>query len=221
MRLILYYNPPNKTEMLSECLKHSMYEAGSTVVEQGEGGDGMYFISRGKLSVSIDDVVVKIIKDGDFFGEVALFYDTPRTATVTAESHSHLFALSKEDFVNVATQFPLENNVIKKMAENRFYDFVLSILVKKVPLFASASVAFLNDLLRKLESKMYNSGEVVINQDDTGEEMYFVSRGELDICVNGKNGLNLFHSSFVFLKIIKQNNSKQSILLKTVISLVR
>jgi putative ABC transport system ATP-binding protein len=78
---------------------------GSVIVRQGDPGDKFYVIKSGTLEVRIQEAggtrVAKTIGAGDFFGEIALMTDEPRTATVVALSDAELFSLWKEDFQRV------------------------------------------------------------------------------------------------------------------------
>ena len=52
------------------------------MIEEGERGDTFYVVVDGSLEVSSDGRLLRTIGPGDFFGEIALLRDVPRTATV-------------------------------------------------------------------------------------------------------------------------------------------
>lgn len=79
------------------------YPAERAVVQQGEPGDRFYIIARGRVRVSQlqadgSDAIVAWLDDGDYFGEVALISDVPRTATVTTAVPSVLLSLRRRHF---------------------------------------------------------------------------------------------------------------------------
>jgi MFS family permease len=76
--------------------------AGEQVVSVGETGDLFYIVRDGELDVEIDDRH-KSARGADFFGEIALLRDMPRTATVTATIDSRLYALQRADFLGAVT----------------------------------------------------------------------------------------------------------------------
>ena len=72
---------------------------GSTVVREGEQGDRFYVVFAGMLSVANRTMGSRdILRPGDYFGEVALAMDMPRTATVTAISPAVVASCDRETF---------------------------------------------------------------------------------------------------------------------------
>jgi hypothetical protein len=77
--------------------------AGMPIVRQGEPGDRFYIIADGEVTVSKDNRSVASLGAGGFFGEIALLRDAPRNATVTARTWLRLYALERDDFLEVIT----------------------------------------------------------------------------------------------------------------------
>jgi CRP-like cAMP-binding protein len=82
-----------------------------TIVEEGLPGDYMYIISEGRVQVSklSDDGREKILEfldAGDFFGEMSLLDNAPRSASVRALVESRVLALSRSDFLTVLRRSP-------------------------------------------------------------------------------------------------------------------
>lgn len=80
--------------------------AGETVVRQGEPGDRFYVIERGRAVVAVDGRE-RTLEPGDWFGEIALLHDVPRTATVAAASDLAVLALERDDFRGAVSLYPL------------------------------------------------------------------------------------------------------------------
>jgi voltage-gated potassium channel len=90
------------------------------VFKEDDIGHEMYFIIRGKLEVIMNEKVLTVLTDGDFFGEIALFTDhKKRTATVKSVHYSDLYRLDRELFDEVLKRYPPIAGHIKKIAEER------------------------------------------------------------------------------------------------------
>ena len=76
--------------------------AGELVIRAGEAGDRFYIVASGVLNVDAPGRPTNACA-GDYFGEIALLRDIPRTATVTAAEDSVLYALERDDFLVAVT----------------------------------------------------------------------------------------------------------------------
>jgi hypothetical protein len=90
-------------ERLASQLEPVAVVAGTQVITQGDHGDRFYVVESGRLRVSVDGGAVGELLPGDFFGEIALLRDVPRTASVTADTDSRLQALGREAFLEAVT----------------------------------------------------------------------------------------------------------------------
>ena len=77
--------------------------AGEIIVRQGAPADKIFIIVKGEVSVEREEpdgskVELETLRDGQFFGEVAILRDTPREATARAQTDVTLLALQKDTF---------------------------------------------------------------------------------------------------------------------------
>jgi predicted MFS family arabinose efflux permease len=99
--------PPLVLERLALELVSLAVRPGEVVVTRGEAGDRFYIVEEGTLRVDGPGGRAHVdLGPGDWFGEVALLDDVPRTATVRAVSDARLFALDRDHFLGAVTAHP-------------------------------------------------------------------------------------------------------------------
>ena len=97
--------------------------AGAVIIKEGDAGDRFYLIEAGRVVVSRAGVALVSLGPGDFFGEIALLRDVPRTATVKAEEPCTLRALDRQHFLAAVTGSPagavaLATEMDRRLAEH-------------------------------------------------------------------------------------------------------
>ena len=107
-----------KRQSIANLLRPRLVIPGEVICKEGDTGDSMFFISSGALSVNLKDGAVTL-GSGDFFGEIALLKETPRVATVAANSFCELLVLRKTDFEELLINTPQLRNEIEKVAADR------------------------------------------------------------------------------------------------------
>jgi CRP-like cAMP-binding protein len=83
---------------LSQAMHERRADAGETVTEEGKKGVGFFVIESGTARVTVNGQEKRTLGPGDYFGEIALISDVPRTATVTAETPLRCWGLAPWDF---------------------------------------------------------------------------------------------------------------------------
>lgn len=90
----------NKSQIrtMATTAKERSYRAGDTIVKQGEKGIGFYLILSGQAQVERSGQAVATLSPGQFFGEMALLDEQPRTADVRAAGAVRCLVLSPWEF---------------------------------------------------------------------------------------------------------------------------
>jgi len=111
------------------------FNAGDHVFFEGDKGSALFIILKGTVEIVRHDngrrVHIATLNKGAFFGELALVYDTPRTATALAIEDTLLVCLFKHDLEQLVKHYPVLGNkiqaILKQIIEKR-----VSEIVKKV-----------------------------------------------------------------------------------------
>lgn len=92
--------------------------AGDVVIRTGDAGDRFYIVGNGALEIAGGGPNANAY-EGDYFGEIALLREVPRTATVTATADSDLYALERDDFLAAVTGYPAARAAGEEVVEVR------------------------------------------------------------------------------------------------------
>jgi len=87
------------------------FKAGETIFWEGEPGVGMYIIQRGTVTISKqspteEPEVLATLRNGEFFGELALLDESPRSASAFAKSESQILGLFRPDLFGLLERKP-------------------------------------------------------------------------------------------------------------------
>ena len=98
------------------------FAAGQVIFSAGEKGDGFYVVASGRVRISAvvgpqESRVLATIGEGDFFGEMAVVDDAPRSATATAEVQTKTFFVERQKLLNLLERQPkLALNIIREFS---------------------------------------------------------------------------------------------------------
>ena len=81
------------------------------IFQENDPGDKMYVVTKGKVGISVkipenEELELAEITEGNFFGEMSIFDNSPRSATCFTKEDSSLLSLSNEDFYNSIEKNP-------------------------------------------------------------------------------------------------------------------
>ena len=110
-------------EELALNLNMRHYMKDETIIRQGEPGKLFYLNFRGRVGVYKSKLIgrkqIATIGPGEFFGEIALIENVPRTATVVGLEDGEMFTLARESFEKVLLTNPAIATVIRQVAASR------------------------------------------------------------------------------------------------------
>lgn len=133
------------------------FKAGQAVILEGENGKELFLVSDGKLKCSKKDketkqsIFIKYFEHGEVFGELALLYNTPRSATIECVNDSTCFSLDRGTFNHV-----VKNSAIKR--RQRYNEFL-----SKIEILKNLSEYEREKLCDCLQIEHFKKGEFIIN----------------------------------------------------------
>lgn len=98
---------PDELRIVLGAMQHVQKKAGEVVISEGDDGDNLYVVEKGELDCTkvltkgAEPTWLKAYKPGEAFGELALLYNAPRAATITAKTNSDLWALDRRTFNHI------------------------------------------------------------------------------------------------------------------------
>jgi CRP-like cAMP-binding protein len=108
-------------EQVVMALRGLQVAAGDLVIKRGDIGRELYLLARGQVDVLGETgKVLKVLHDGDIFGEIAVITSQPRTADVRAKTACDLFVLDKADFGRILRDNPHVAEAVKQIAKERY-----------------------------------------------------------------------------------------------------
>ncbi len=121
---IFKFLPEEDHEALVSLWKKRTLKQGEVLCRKGDPGSSMYVIQEGAFEIilpvdpPVNEMLISTLKEGEFLGELSLFADTPRTATVRALEDSILFEMGRADFITFVMERPsIGISMLKEMAK--------------------------------------------------------------------------------------------------------
>ncbi|KAJ3391940.1 hypothetical protein HDU84_005088 [Entophlyctis sp. JEL0112] len=189
------------------------YRQGERVVVKGEIATEMYFVVSGVAEVFSEGnkVIFAEFAAATFFGEVGIFLEVKRIASVRAQTSTMTaFKLSKADLDEVLIMHPEIKFKIQAEAKLRFEQNLIrekskmtntqeAVTEIDIPLFKSGSQSFFHELAMALILRIFKPKEIIINADEPGSSMFFVADGLADVVSkDGKITFGEFGASTFF-----------------------
>lgn len=199
---------PKDKEMLVDAMDTVSYRKGKVIIKQGDYGNHLYIVSEGFLRCTKIDpetqkevFLINYVK-GNVFGELSLLYNTPRAATIEAQTDAVVYALDRETFNAI-----VRTSVIKRHE-------LFAELVQKVDFLQSLSQIQRDKICDCLMTEDFKKGDYVIAEGDEASKIYFLLEGNAETLKKNAKGINEkvfeFGPNDYFGELALINNNKRS-----------
>jgi len=158
--------PEEDIKALSDLATVRTFSKNTIIISEGDNSDSMYVVLSGKVKVFLSDdegkeIIINILKEGDYFGELALLDESPRSASVMTLGESKLAVLSKTAFDECLKANPqIALQVIKGLSLRlrNLTDNVKSLALMDV----YGRVARFTDVRIRFEYKIYRESDDIL-----------------------------------------------------------
>jgi len=158
-----------------------VYQPGDHAIEQGDVGDFFYIVKSGKFDIIVkkgEDPAKKVFEaeQGFAFGELALLYNAPRSATITATVESEVWCLDRTAF----------QHLVVRSAKAQFQEYVN--FLGGVDAFQVLSDNERASLAEVLEEEEFDEDEAIVEQGERDDKMFILRTGNAVACIKGDKG---------------------------------
>jgi CRP-like cAMP-binding protein len=160
-------------QKISDVVKVQSLKKGDTLFRKGDQGSALYLIASGKIKIGVtsrlgDEVILSILSNGEFFGDMALLDGMTRSADAIAVEESQLYVLYRDDFIAILMK---SSTAIKALFST------LCTRLRKTDKFVEET-CFLN-VSSRLARRLAEFAERQIKAGDQGEIRIEMTQSEL------------------------------------------
>lgn len=169
-------------EQVVDAFFHKEMKDGEAVMEQGATGDNFYIVKEGSFEIYVQKDKTQPRKKvweastGFAFGELALMYNAPRSATIVSKGAGVCWALDRMSFRMLVVR-------AQEIKWKEYNDFL-----SNCEIFQTLSAVERASLAEILQEEDFEDGEAIIEQGERDDNMFIVQSGEAAACISGESG---------------------------------
>lgn len=200
--------PVKKVQEFLSIIERRHFPRGETVIRQGSRGDYFYIIESGNASVVHANLArQKQLGAFEYFGEVALLTNSPRTADIVADTDLDTIIISKDKFLNFIAGTDFER-LLLRLIERRD-ERIWNLLVD------SPSFARLTDYQRMwlestLQPREFAAGKVILAAGDALPGIHILVEGAVEVQMDGRPPLELGRGDVIGMMHVLLRNEPAS-----------
>ncbi|CAC5384899.1 cAMP-dependent protein kinase type II regulatory subunit-like [Mytilus californianus] len=170
---------PEQMQDVLDAMFEKEVHPGEYVIKQGDDGDNFYVIDSGIYDVLVttggNEKKIHRFDNSGSFGELALLYNMPRSASIVAVSDGTLWAMDRNSFRRIVLRSAFKK---RKMYEE---------LLENVTILKSLEPYERMNLADALVTRTYND-EVIIQQGEEADGMFFIESGMIRVSIQKPDG---------------------------------
>jgi len=160
------------------------FDAGATVIKQGDEGEHFYVVETGSLDISVllkdgptgsNEIQVGVpYIPGSAFGELALMYGSPRAATIRAKDGCKLWSIDRRAFRGITGQHKLRE-------AERHLQFLRKVKIGEKILGDVLNASDIDAMALALQKDTFREGDVIVREGEKGDIFYLIESGSVDV----------------------------------------
>ncbi|HEY1100062.1 MAG TPA: serine/threonine-protein kinase [Myxococcota bacterium] len=164
---------------------------GAVIVREGERSDALYAVGHGRVVVGtavgsatdgerIDGagrVMLAALTEGDFFGEFSFLTQSPRSATVEADSDVVVLRLDRAAVDGLISA----DSAFKAPLREFYKERVAELLLAKNPVIGALPADVRRALIKDAEVRDFVDGDTIVREGDDATELFFILAGEVEV----------------------------------------
>jgi cGMP-dependent protein kinase len=170
----------DQRQKIIDAMEKKEYKGSIEIIREGMDGNQMYVLEKGSVTVTKgqgnEKSVICDLGPGQLFGELAILYNTRRTATITSKSQVTLWVLERAVFQAVV------KSAGEAKDEERFN------LLSKIKVLKTLSEAKLRKIADCLEEEEFDDGHCIIKQGAVGDLFFIIRAGEVRVTKTNDDG---------------------------------
>jgi len=160
---------------------------GSLICQEGEGGDSLYVISRGEVAIIKQtpegkEVLIRNIREGDFFGEFGFFTDQKRHANVKAVTECEVLEIPQNELNGIIKTHPHLNQALLNLFKQRVLDLFLACS----PMFSSLTALEREKVSKRFHLRKVPEGTLLFKGGEPSQSLYMIKSGEVEIFIQDR-----------------------------------
>jgi CRP-like cAMP-binding protein len=164
---------------------------GQPVIGEGEDGTSFYVVASGTFAVTRRDdtgatISLARLREGDFFGEMALLSGARRAATVTAEESGEVLELRAEVLLDLAGRHPHVARSLRRFYRQRLLANAMAVS----PVFRPFQRGERKLIMERFRAREVAEGEPIVHEGQPSDGLYVVLEGAVDV-IKRKDGHDL------------------------------
>jgi CRP-like cAMP-binding protein/tRNA A-37 threonylcarbamoyl transferase component Bud32 len=170
---------PDEQRAIVDAFQNVTVARNEIVIQQGESGAYFYVVANGELEIlleadGLEVPIGSLLGKGDYFGELALMYNTPRAASVKAKSGCDLWRIDRVTYRRIVTHYHNET-----LTENS--SFLSNVVLHGKRMGDILDEHEKSKVVSQLDMEEFSDGSIIVRQGNTGDSFYIIKSGSVAV----------------------------------------